>query len=112
LIKAGAEGGVRAAQLLNDSIKAELPPDLPRYCRIMVRVYADIFSLSATLARANLVGKEARSFSKFTSSFTHAQDLFDFVDVDMKEEGARSKIRGKSELIRPVSLLPLYQWPT
>lgn len=105
MIKASAEGGVRAAQLLSDSIRAELPPDLPDNCRIMVRIYADVFSLSATLARANLVGKEARSFSKFTSSFTQAQDLFDFVDVDAKMEGPKSKIRGKSESIPPVSLL-------
>lgn len=96
LIKAGAEGGIRAAQLLSDSIKALLPLDLQDSCRIMVRIYADVFDLSATLARANLVGKEARSFSKFTSSFTLAQDLFDFVDVDAKNEGAKSKIRGKS----------------
>lgn len=99
MIKAGAEGGVRAAQLLTDSIKADLPPDLQDNCRIMVRIYADVFSLSATLARANLVGKEARSFSKFTSSFTHAQDLFDFVDVDAKMEGAKPKIRGKNSLL-------------
>lgn len=107
MIKAGAEGGVRAAQILSDLIRTELSPDLPDNCRIMVRIYADVFSLSAVLARANLVGKEARSFSKFTSSFTRAQDLFDFVDVDAKMEGAKSKIKGKSESIPPVSLLPV-----
>ncbi|QGA14932.1 hypothetical protein EYB26_002588 [Talaromyces marneffei] len=93
LIRAGAEGGVRAARLLSHSIKALLPPDIPDSCPIMVRIYANVFSLSAALARANLIDKEARSFSKFASSFTHAQDLFDFVDVDTKNEGAKSKIR-------------------
>lgn len=104
MVRAGAEGGVRAAQLLNNAIKAELPPDLLDDCRIMVRIYANIFDLSAILARANLVGKEARSFSKFTSSFTRAQDLFDFVDVNIKKEVIKPKIKGKSELIRPILL--------
>lgn len=106
MIRAGADGGVRAAQLLKNAIKAEISPDLPDSCRIMVRIYADVFDLSAVLARANLVGKEARSFSKFTSSLTGAQDLFDFVDVDTKKGGAKSKIKGtsRSESIRSVSL--------
>ncbi|EED21150.1 conserved hypothetical protein [Talaromyces stipitatus ATCC 10500] len=93
LIKAGTEGGVKAARLLSDSIKALLPPDLPDNCRIMVRIYANILGLSHTLARAQLVGQEARSYSGFTSSFTRAQDLFDFVDAGTQKEGADYKIR-------------------
>lgn len=63
-------------------------------CRIMVRVYANILGLSKVLARAGMVGHEARSLSPFTSSFTRAQDLFDFVDAAEKKEGSDFKIRG------------------
>jgi hypothetical protein len=60
----------------------------------MVRVYANILGLSKVLARAGMVGHEARSLSPFTSSFTRAQDLFDFVDAAEKKEGSDFKIRG------------------
>lgn len=68
-------------------------------CRIMVRVYANILGLSKALARAGMVGHEARSLSPFTSSFTRAQDLFDFVDAAEKKEGSDFKIRGIREAI-------------
>lgn len=64
-------------------------------CRIMVRVYANILGLSKILARAGMVGHEARSLSPFTSAFNRAQDLFDFVDAAEKKEGSDFKIRGK-----------------
>jgi hypothetical protein len=47
----------------------------------MVRAYTNLAGLSKTLARAGLVGNEARSLSPFCSSFARAQDLFDFVDA-------------------------------
>lgn len=64
-------------------------------CRIMVRVYANILGLSKALARAGLIGHEARSFSPFTSAFNRAQDLFDFVDAAERKEGSDFKIRGE-----------------
>jgi hypothetical protein len=63
-------------------------------CRIMVRVYANVLGLSKALARAGLTGHEARSLSPFTSSFTRAQELFDYVDAAEKKEGSDFKIRG------------------
>jgi hypothetical protein len=63
-------------------------------CRIMVRVYANVLGLSKALARAGLMGHEARSMSPFTSSFTRAQELFDYVDAAEKKEGSDFKIRG------------------
>jgi hypothetical protein len=60
----------------------------------MVRIYSNILGLSKTMARAGLVGHEARSLSTFASSFTRAQDLFDYVDAGDKKEGADYKIRG------------------
>ncbi|KAE8375275.1 hypothetical protein BDV26DRAFT_268202 [Aspergillus bertholletiae] len=96
LVREGAEGGTRAAQLLNDSIKALLSEQLGNQadqCRIMVRVYSNLLGLSKTLARTGLVGNEARSLSSFSSSFTRSQDLFDYIDAGDKKEGADYKIR-------------------
>lgn len=64
----------------------------------MVRIYANILGLSKTLARSQLVGFEARSFSPFASSFTRAEDLFDYIDAGDKKEGADYKIRGTTLL--------------
>ncbi|OJJ53604.1 hypothetical protein ASPSYDRAFT_162809 [Aspergillus sydowii CBS 593.65] len=96
LIKAGHQGGVKAAQLLNESIKDLVHERLGTQadeCRIMVRIYSNILGLSKSLARLGLVGKEARSFSIFAGGFTAAQDLFDYVDAGDKKEGADYKIR-------------------
>lgn len=61
----------------------------------MVRIYANVLGLSKSLARAGLVGHEARSLAHFTSSFTRSEDLFDYVDAGNKKEGADHKIRGE-----------------
>jgi hypothetical protein len=59
----------------------------------MVRAYTNLAGLSKTLARAGLIGHEARSLSPFCSNFTRAQDLFDLVDAGDKKENADHKIR-------------------
>ena len=94
LIRAGSKGGVKAAQLLRDSINDLLPPELADNCPVMVRIYANVLGLSKMLARVQLASSEARSFSSFASSFTRAQELFDYVDAGDKKEGADYKIRG------------------
>lgn len=43
------------------------------------------------------MGHEARSMSPFTSSFTRAQELFDYVDAAEKKEGSDFKIRGNEK---------------
>jgi hypothetical protein len=86
---------VRAANLLHDTIRDRLSRRGREYenCKIMVRAYTNLAGLSKTLARAGLVGHEARSLSPFCSNFTRAQDLFDFVDAGDKKENADNKIR-------------------
>lgn len=99
LIKAGADGGITAAALLNDSIKDILHDQIGTQadqCRIMVRIYSNLLGLSKTLARSGLVGHEARSLSPFAASFTRSRDLFDYIDAGDKKEGADFKIRGMS----------------
>ncbi|KAG9680727.1 hypothetical protein KCU95_g15302, partial [Aureobasidium melanogenum] len=95
LIKGGAEGGIRAANLLHDTIQDRLSRRGHEYenCKVMVRAYTNLAGLSKTLARAGLVGHEARSLSPFCSNFTRAHDLFDFVDAGDKKENADNKIR-------------------
>ncbi|KAL4937621.1 hypothetical protein BDV06DRAFT_215744 [Aspergillus oleicola] len=96
LIEAGAQGGVKAAQLLNDSVRDLVHERLGSQadqCRIMVRIYSNVLGLSKALTRADLVGQEARSLATFASSFTAAQELFDYVDAGDKKEGADYKIR-------------------
>lgn len=98
-MKAGSEGGISAAQALNDSIRELMHSTMGMQadqCRIMVRIYANMLGLSKVLARVGLVGHEARSFSPFASSFNRAQDLFDFVDAAERKEGSDYKIRGES----------------
>ncbi|CAG8068642.1 unnamed protein product [Penicillium olsonii] len=107
-LKNGSEGGINAARELSDSVRELMHSTMGMQadqCRIMVRVYANVLGLSKALARAGLMGHEARSLSPFTSSFTRAQELFDFVDAAEKKEGSDFKIRGKErlhEICRPV----------
>ena len=76
-------------------------------CHVMVRVYANMLGLSKALARADIVGNEARSISPFASGFNRAEGLFDFVDAGDKKEGSDFKIRGRhschksKEALRP-----------
>jgi hypothetical protein len=86
---------MRAANLLHDTIRDRLSRRGREYenCKIMVRAYTNLAGLSKTLARAGLIGHEARSLSPFCSNFTRAQDLFDFVDAGDKKENADNKIR-------------------
>ncbi|KAH0345274.1 hypothetical protein KCU81_g4401, partial [Aureobasidium melanogenum] len=107
LIKGGAEGGIRAANILHDTIQDRLSRRGHEYenCKVMVRAYTNLAGLSKTLARAGLVGHEARSLSPFCSNFTRAHDLFDFVDAGDKKENADNKIQ-KITRIRGSSFSP------
>ncbi|KAL1310806.1 hypothetical protein AAFC00_001046 [Neodothiora populina] len=95
LIKSGADGGVRAANLLDAVVKEKLL-ELGHTAldfTIMVRIYANLAGLSRTLARAGVAGNEARSIAPFVAGFNRARDLFDFVDVGEEKETADFKIR-------------------
>ncbi len=81
MVSSGAEGGERAAQLLNNAIKVSLDSRGLHGCRIMVRIYANLAGLSKALAKISLVSNEKRSLGLFAASFTRSNDLFDFVDA-------------------------------
>ncbi|MCJ1285356.1 hypothetical protein MMC26_004696 [Xylographa opegraphella] len=109
LLKAGTEGGVEAAGLLRDAVKAELKSQddgiSTSYAgatewRVMVRVYANFAGLSAALVRAG-IQKSGNDLNKFAGGFTRGQPLFDFVDAGAEKEDADHKIRGYLSLLTP-----------
>lgn len=93
LVSNGAEGGQRAAHLLNNAILASLRTRGLENCRIMVRVYTNLVGLSKTLSKIKLCGPEKRSLAAFAANFTRSNGLFDFVDAGELKENADSKIR-------------------
>ncbi|KAH9824564.1 zinc finger protein [Teratosphaeria destructans] len=93
LVSNGAEGGQRAASLLNDAVKRSLRARGLEDCRVMVRVYANLAGLSKALAKAHLAGPEKRSLAPFTANFTRSNDLFDYIDAGELKEGSDFKIR-------------------
>jgi len=93
LVSNGAEGGQRAAHLLNESIMASLRARRLEHCRVMVRVYTNLVGLSKTLSKIKLCGAEKRSLAAFAANFTRSNELFDFVDAGELKENADSKIR-------------------
>ncbi|KAF2158540.1 hypothetical protein M409DRAFT_61552 [Zasmidium cellare ATCC 36951] len=68
LLESKAEGGSRAAQLLNDAVQRSL--------------------------RNRPVGPEKRSLAPFVANFNRSSGLFDFVDAGELKENADFKIRG------------------
>lgn len=93
LVSNGAEGGQRAASLLNAMVKNSLRNRGLEHCRVMVRVYANLAGLSRALSKHKLAGPEKRSLGSFAASFTRSNDLFDFVDAGELKENADFKIR-------------------
>ncbi|KAI0156454.1 hypothetical protein GGR57DRAFT_463470 [Xylariaceae sp. FL1272] len=92
-ITAGADGGSLAAQKLNDAIKGSLKRKGLEFCNVMIRVYANLSSLSKSLAKKGLTGPEKRSLAPFVSEFNRSYELTDFVDAGELKEGADFKIR-------------------
>ena len=86
LVSGGADGGQRAAHLLNDAIRRSLRGRGLEHCQIMVRIYANLVGLSKALSRAKLVGAEKRSLAPFVANFNRSYEMFDFVDAgELKE---------------------------
>jgi hypothetical protein len=84
---------MRAARMLNDAVEKYLQQSVPqaRNARVIVRIYADLTSLSKKLSKSKVIGFEKRSISPFSAAFTRAISLFDFVDA-LDEEGTKFKI--------------------
>lgn len=95
-MRENADGGDSAAHTLSNSIKEILLPRLgegsEKY-RVMVRIYANVASLSRIMSRAGLVGTDVRSLARFTSGFSGSQELFDFVDVGEERDCTTFKVK-------------------
>lgn len=94
MIVDGANGGTRAAQLLNDSIKHSLRKKGLDHCQTVIRVYANVAGLSKALSKVGLVGAESRSLAPFTANFNRTYSLTDYVDAGEAKENADFKLRG------------------
>ena len=98
LIASGAEGGQRAAHLLNQAVQDSLRSRGLDHCRVMVRVYANLTGLSKALSKCKLAGPEKRSLAPFVADFNRSNELFDFVDAGELKENADFKIRAALRL--------------
>jgi len=96
LVQAHAEGGKRAAELLARTAHDYLHKLGPYFdqCSVVVRIYANLRTLSIALSNVRLAGKEMRSLARFTSGFTGSHKLFDFIDVGDAQAGVSSSLKG------------------
>lgn len=92
-IKGGSEGGSRAAKQLNDAVKSSLRRKELEGCEVMVRVFANLATLSRYLHKNSLCGAENRSLSSFAAGFNRSYGMADFVDAGELKENADFKIR-------------------
>ncbi|KAF4962294.1 hypothetical protein FSARC_9625 [Fusarium sarcochroum] len=92
-LKAGEQGGSRAAKQLNDTIKHSLHRKGLGSCEVMVRVYANLVGLSKALCKNGLVGAEKCSLSSFTAGFNRSYGLADFIDAGELKESADFKLK-------------------
>ena len=96
LIRAKEDGGVLAARLLSQAVELYLQREFPAAARatnVVMRVYADLTSLSKNLAKEGAVGFDKRSLAPFSSAFSSKIGLCDWVDT-LDAEGTRAKIKG------------------
>ena len=91
LISSGADGGQRAAHLLNQAVEDSLRSRGLDHCRVMVRIYANLSGLSKALSRSKLAGPEKRSLAPFVANFNRSNELFDFIDAGELKENADFK---------------------
>lgn len=99
LVRAGEEGGSRAAVRLHDAVKSSLRRRGIDNCEITIRVYADLVGLSKFLARnGGQCGKEKRGLSNFVVGFNRSHGLTDFVDAGEPQESADFKLKAMLRL--------------
>ena len=95
--KCTEEGGLKAADLLDNAIKNDLKTRGLERCRVEALVYANVAGLSKALARQGLAGQHSRSLATFATGFTRGRGHFDYVDAGELKEGADFKIKAKFE---------------
>jgi len=94
-IKAGAEGGHRAASDLKNRLEAHLEETAgyQAHWTMVVRVYIRLNGLTATYVRNQIVSDQ-RTVRDFFRGFNEVHPLFEIVDAGDDKEGADTKIKG------------------
>ncbi|MCJ1356110.1 MAG: hypothetical protein MMC33_006104 [Icmadophila ericetorum] len=94
LVKDGHHGGIRAARLLLDSIRQYIESfnATTKHWFIMVQIYGGLRKLAEDLEEAGII-EHRNHFLSFTSTFTRAQPLLDFIDIGCGKERAGQKIK-------------------
>jgi hypothetical protein len=94
LYRKGQEGGAKAAELLHVAISQKLRSlGLDDSCRIMVRMYADLLTLSRAGMKSKVCGGDARALARFYAGFNGFDELFDFTDAGVSSDSVYAKIR-------------------
>ncbi|KAI4673551.1 uncharacterized protein J4E88_008606 [Alternaria novae-zelandiae] len=102
LVKAGLEGGKRAAHLLKQAVEEELrssPPALAHHTQVVIRVYANMKGLAKTYKDAEILPQLA-SFDEFVRGFNMGDPMCDYVDAGNGKECSDEKIKGKPCVIQ------------
>lgn len=102
-LQRGSEGGIDAAHELRDrnrDLMLSTKQTQLQQCQIMVRAYSNVLGLSRVLVRAIIVQNETQALLEFTTAFTRAQDLFDFVDAGTKKESSDFKLSCRKSQFR------------
>lgn len=91
-IRAGVEGGKRAANALRNAV-LEQCPDINDDTEIIAKVCANVNGLGKALKRDGALDN-TDDLKEFTLGFTQGKASFDFIDVGHGKERADSKIKG------------------
>ena len=95
-LKAGADGGAKAAEQLHARIRRHIAATYPESntqdWSIVVHVILNVDGLSKTLKACGIINSTA-DLQAFGRAFTRTQPLFSFVDVGFGKEQADHKIR-------------------
>ncbi|KAJ1328118.1 E3 ubiquitin-protein ligase makorin [Microdochium nivale] len=99
LVRAGEEGGSRAAVRLNEAVRNSLRRRGIENCEIIIRVYANLVGLSKFLSRNGAqCGAEKRALAGFVAGFNRSHGLTDFVDAGELKETASFKLKAMLRL--------------
>ena len=95
-MKAGLEGGKRAAGLLKQAVEEELrssPPALAHHIQVVIRVYANMKGLAKTYKDAEILPQLA-SLDEFVRGFNMGDPMCDYIDAGNGKECSDEKIKG------------------
>ncbi|KAI4923545.1 hypothetical protein J4E85_008584 [Alternaria conjuncta] len=95
LVKAGLDGGKRAASLLKQAVEEELRSSLPavaHHMQVVIRVYANMKGLAKTYKDAEVLPQLA-SFDEFVRGFNMGDPMCDYVDAGNGKECSDEKIK-------------------